>query len=94
MLHLDNIPTRGLADFITGLASQHRVKFRRTHLSDLARTFTRLSDDDVEQDDVQRLVVALRQARVIDGPTMVELLGNYLDEKFGIARQRAVRPVQ
>ena len=49
-------------------------------MSDLAEVITRLSDDEVKPDETEKLVIALRLANVIDGPTMVTLLGRYFDE--------------
>ena len=62
-----------------------QVKASLGHIRDLARTgeasaITRLADDHVETDETEDLLVALRRAHVIDGPTMVDLLGRHLDE--------------
>lgn len=46
----------------------------------LAEVITSLSGDEVKPDEIENLVVALRRANVIDGPTMVTLLGRYFDE--------------
>jgi hypothetical protein len=37
-----------------------------------------LADDDVRSDETEDLLVALKRANVINGPTMVDLLGRYL----------------
>ena len=75
------LPTSGLADFVMKLANRHKVRGERTSEDDLADVITRLSGDTVAPDNVEDMIVALKRARVIDGATMVSLLGNYLDEK-------------
>ncbi len=82
------IPTTNLKAFIANLAKQHGVAYVRTGSSALAQVITRLSDDDAKPDESERLIIALRRAKVIDGPTMLTLQGRYLDEKFH------VRPVR
>jgi hypothetical protein len=77
----DEIPTTGLREFITDLAKRHGVTYVRDGYSALAEVTTRLSDDEVVPDETEKLVIALRRAEVIDGPTMVTLLGHYLDEQ-------------
>lgn len=76
-----NIPTSGLAEFVADLARKHGVRYARTGVDDLADVITRLADDVVATDRTEDLIVALKRAHVIDGPTMVALLGNYLDER-------------
>jgi hypothetical protein len=51
---------------------------------DLAEVVTRLSDDEVATDDVEDLVVALRRSGTISGSEMVDLLGQYLNEKYHV----------
>ena len=81
MMHLRHIPSTGLISFIATLAKEHGVSFARTGSDALADVITRLADDEVVTDETEDLIVALRRADVIDGPTMVSLLGSYLDEK-------------
>lgn len=77
---LQEIPTTGLSAFIAQLAELHGVAYARTSSSALAAVVTRLAGDDVKPDPTERLVIALRRANVIDGRTMVTLLGRYFDE--------------
>ena len=72
-----------VADHIAKLAEQHGVEYVETGNSALARVITYLSDDDTPvggPDRTEKLVIALRKAKVISGRTMVELLGDYFDE--------------
>jgi len=82
------IPHQGLKAFIADLARRHGVAYERTPSSVLAQVITRLSDDDVKPDATERLVIALRRAKIINGSTMVTMLGRYFDET------RNVRPVR
>ncbi len=42
---------------------------------------TRLADDDVEIDEVQEIIVALRKAKVVDGIELTKLHAQYLEER-------------
>ena len=75
-----DIPKVGISSFVIELARQHGVAYQRTGLSDWAQAITRLSGDDGAPDQIEQLVIALRQARVIDGRLMLEILGRYFDE--------------
>jgi len=74
----------GLPAFIGNLAKRHGIAYIRTGSSALAEVITRLADDDVKPDETEKLVIALRRANVIDGSTMVTLLGRYFDEARGV----------
>lgn len=82
------IPSTGLAEYIAALARQHGIRYVKTANDALAEVITRLADDEITTDKTEDLIVALKRANVIDGTTMVSLLGSYLDEK------RNVRPIQ
>jgi hypothetical protein len=77
------IPTTGLREFIAALAKRHGVAYVMDGDFALAQVITRLSGDEVVPDETEKLVIALRRAEVIDGPTMVTLLGRYFDETSG-----------
>lgn len=79
-----SLPPSGYAEFINNLVRQHHVAYRHTGLTVLARDITRLSDDVVEQDEVERQVVALRKAGVINGREMLKLLQGYLRESLDV----------
>jgi len=78
------IPSKNLAEYISELARKHGVKYVRTASDALAEVITRLSGDDVTSDNTEDIIVALKRADVIDGPTMISLLGSYLDEKRSV----------
>lgn len=78
------IPLTGLSGFIASLAKRHEISYVRTGRSALSQLITRLSDDDVTPDATEKLVIALRRANVIDGKTMVTLLGRYFDEQSNV----------
>ncbi len=84
----DEIPSTGLKSFIAELAREHGISYVRTGTSALAQVITRLADDDVTPDETEKLVIALRRAKIIDGPTMVELLGRYFDEARSVRSLR------
>ena len=69
------------AKYVADLALQHGVAYVRTANDALAEAATRLAGDEVITDDTEDLIVAFKRAKAIDAPTMVALLGNFLDEK-------------
>lgn len=75
------IPTTGLKEYVVELARRYGVTYVETPHDELADVITRLSGDEVTTDATEDLIVELKRANVIDGPTMVSLLGNYLDEQ-------------
>lgn len=93
MKQIQQIPTVEVGAYIAALAKQHGVSYAKTKNDALAEAITRLADDEVVTDETEDLVVALRRADVIDGPTMVLLLGRYLDEKRQVAEQAHQRAV-
>lgn len=79
-----DIPMTGLSAYIADLAKRHGVAYVMTGSSALAQVITRLSGDEGNPDDTEKLVIALRRAKVIDGRTMLTLLGRYFDETRNI----------
>ncbi len=77
------IPTTGLSEYISVLAQRSGVRYVPTPTDNLANIITKLSGDEILVDEIEDLLVALKRAKVIDGLTMVHLLGNYLEEKHG-----------
>ncbi len=76
-----SIPTSGIAEYVVNLAQKHGVRYVRTPDDALAEVITCLADDEISTDDTEDLIVALKRAHVIDVDTMVNLLGNYLNER-------------
>lgn len=76
------IPTSGLADFIVALAAQHGVAYVETPHDKLANVITHLSDDDVEFDEIEWLIIALERAGYIKREEVLPLHYGYLKEKL------------
>lgn len=76
-----NPPVSSVSSYVNNMAKQHGVSYLRTPSDELADVITRLSGDEVTTDATEDLIVALRRANVIDGPTMIALLGSHLDEQ-------------
>ncbi len=66
--------------YIADLAQRHGIVYVKTGSSALAQVITRLAGDDGNPDETEKLVIALRRANVIDGKTMVTLVGRYFGE--------------
>ena len=75
------LPTADIGDYIRELANRHDVTYVMTHGDRLANTFARLSDDDVELDEVVLLLIALERAGVIPSEAVVPLHIRYLPER-------------
>lgn len=69
---------------IYALAKSKGVRYQRLADDELAEVVTRLSDDDLATDNVEDLVVALKRSGAISGSEMVDLLGQYLNEKYDV----------
>jgi hypothetical protein len=78
-----DIPTTGLAKYITDLANQHNITYAKTFADEWADTVARLSDDSIEADDIEDLLLALKRAEILNIDDMLLLLVNYLREKYG-----------
>jgi hypothetical protein len=76
------LPISSVSSYVDSIAKQHGVSYLRTPSDELADVVTRLSGDEVTTDATEDLIVALRRANVIDGPTMISLLGSHLDERL------------
>lgn len=79
-----DIPTSGLEEYIVGLAHRYGVTYLKTPNDELAEVITRLSDDDIEMDDVELLLIALERAGVVANKYVVPLHINYLREKLNV----------
>lgn len=78
------IPTSGLTEYIVGLARRYGVAYIKTPNDELAEVITHLSDDDVEMDNVELLLIALERAGVVASENVVPLHINYLREKLNV----------
>ncbi len=76
------VPISGLRAYIVALAKRHGVTHTKTPCDQLAQVITNLSDDDVEMDDVELLLIALERAGIVPSEQVVALHVNYLREKL------------
>ena len=60
------------------LAKQHNIKYVQTELDGLADQITRLSNDEVELDEIELLLVALERAGYIDSRAATRLQIEYI----------------
>jgi hypothetical protein len=68
------------ADYIRGLAAQHRVSYIQTRSDLLAQHMTRLADDAVRPDEIECMLFALHRAGHLDRRQLVHLQVKYLRE--------------
>jgi hypothetical protein len=78
------IPASGIGRFVKALAKRHNITYVRTYTDAWGEAVTRLSDDDVQTDSVERLLISLKRAGKVSADDMVALLVGYLREKRGI----------
>jgi hypothetical protein len=69
---------RSVAEEIRALARQHGVAYEPTPLDELGNVITRLAGDDVELDETERLLLALRRAGYLTSAEATRLHGEYL----------------
>jgi hypothetical protein len=74
-------PTTGVAAFVADVARRHGVSYVRTSNDALADLITNFSDDKVDSDPTEDLIVALARAKVINDSAVLALLGNHVDER-------------
>jgi hypothetical protein len=68
------------ADAIRALAERHKVTYTKTPTDVWAHDVTQLAGDDVEPDDIERLLIALQRAGHISRPDALHLQVMYLRE--------------
>lgn len=81
-------PTTNVAQYIEELANVNRVKYNHCSMDRWANTVTKLAGDEVRQDRVEDMLVALKRAGKISTRDVAALTINYLRE-----RKQSVRPV-
>lgn len=70
---------RNVEGYVRALASAHGVSLEEDAYDRLAQVLTKLSDDDVELDEVERLLVKLKRKGVIEKTEMLMLQLEYLE---------------
>ena len=68
------------AAHIRSLAQKYHVAYVQTQSDALAHHITRLAGDDVELDEVERLLIALHRSGHLTRAEMVQLQASYLRE--------------
>jgi hypothetical protein len=79
----ETVTQNSTADYIRGLAAQHRVTYVQTQSDLLARHMTRLADDTIEPDEIECMLFALHRAGHLDRRQLVHLQVKYLREATG-----------
>jgi hypothetical protein len=83
-----SIPSKNVRQYIIRLAKRHHVAYANTVRDNWANAVTRLAGDEVRQDPVKDLLIALKRAGKVSTNEMAALLINYLREN------KSVRSVQ
>ncbi|MDP4536334.1 type IV toxin-antitoxin system AbiEi family antitoxin domain-containing protein [Alkalimonas collagenimarina] len=81
-------PTKNVAQYVEALAHSHQVKYKKCSLDRWANSVTKLAGDEVRQDSVEDLLIAMKRAGKISTKDVAILTINYLRE-----RNESVRPV-
>lgn len=68
------------AAYIRGLAAQHDVTYVQTQSDLLGQHMTRLADDAIQPDEIERMLLALHRAGHLDRRELVHLQVKYLRE--------------
>jgi hypothetical protein len=75
------LPDAHIGEFVADMARQHRIAYTRTFADAWGESVTRLSDDSVQTDEVEHLLIALKRAGKLSAADMVALLVAYLRER-------------
>jgi hypothetical protein len=76
-----SIPKNNVQKFVKDLAKQHKISYQMTPLDIFGSAVTRLAGDNVVQDDIRNLIIALKRAGKISARQLISLSTNYLHEK-------------
>ena len=76
----ETVTPTSTAAYIRGLAAQHHVAYVQTQSDVLAQHMTRLADDEIEPDEIERMLFALHRAGHLDRRELVQLQMKYLRE--------------
>ena len=76
----ETVTENSTAAYIRGLATQHHVTYAQTQSDLLAQHMTRLADDAIQPDEVERMLFALHRAGYLDRRQLVHLQVKYLRE--------------
>lgn len=80
---LDEIPTKGIRNFVVELARFHNISYVYNSMDQFADSVTSLAGDDVKHDHVEDLLVALKRAGKLSMQQVARLSINYLREQHG-----------
>ena len=69
------------AEAICRIAAEHNLTYQHDGYAELADTIDGAFGDGVEMDATQRLVIAIRRARIMDGKALTLLHAQYLTER-------------
>ena len=75
------VEKRNIEAYVRALAAQHGVTLEQDAYARMAQVLTNLGGDDVELDEVERLLVGLKRKGVIQGTEMILLQAEYLRSK-------------
>lgn len=81
---LEQLPKKGIREFVERLAKAYGVEYRRTGLDDFAEATTRDAGDDVKLDRTGKLLVALKKNNLITGLQLARLMTNYMTEERSV----------
>jgi hypothetical protein len=76
----ETVTQSSTAAYIRRLAAQHRVTYVQTSSDQLALHMTRLADDAIRPDEIERLLFALQRAGHLSRQQLIHLQVQYLRE--------------
>jgi hypothetical protein len=81
MTAIQIIPQLTAKQTIHQLANQHGISHHHSRLDELGEAFSRLSDNEVELDDTEWLLVELDRANILTGLENTQLHAQYLRQR-------------
>lgn len=80
----------GVASYVKQMAEDNNVTAWRDEASSMAVVITRLSDDVVELDNVEQLLVNLKREGILSKAEALELQGRYFHEQGAVGKKLSV----
>jgi hypothetical protein len=88
---LEQLPKVGVGAYVERLACANNVTYVRSKLDDWAEAVTRAAGDDVRLDQTEKLLVALKKKKLIDGRQAARLLTNHMRETRNVRSVQGLR---
>jgi hypothetical protein len=81
---VDDLPTSNVARYIRRLADAHHVTYARSGIDDWAEGVTRAAGDNVRANEVESLLIRLKERHILTGAQLSRLISNYCGDQVHV----------